>query len=129
MIKAKTISGHHDTIYNMANNNRSFIPNNADVRRSISNYCCVAAGENSWFDPNDPRHISEFWQRYKELIELYWENRATARRLAYRRYQEHLALVEQKHLRKKLVNKIQAAESQSELRNTLHNARLVEKHH
>ena len=26
MIKAKTISGHHNTIYNMANNNRPSIP-------------------------------------------------------------------------------------------------------
>lgn len=91
MQKTKTISGHYGTIYSIAHNNRTFIPRNVDVKRSISNYYCVAAGEDAWLDPNDPRHISEFWKRYKELIELYWQNRATARRLAYRRYLEHLA--------------------------------------
>lgn len=91
----KTISGHYDTVYNIEHNNRTFIPKNVDIHRSISNYYCVAAGEEVWLDLNDPRHISEFWKRYKELIELYWENRATARRLAYRRYQEHLAYMRQ----------------------------------
>lgn len=44
-------------------------------------------------------------------------------------YLDQLSLNEQQNLRKKLVDKIQAAESQIELCNTLHNVRLTEKHH
>ena len=32
-MKQKTISGHYDTAYNIAHNNRTFIPRNVDERR------------------------------------------------------------------------------------------------
>lgn len=95
MQKEKTISGHYDTVYNLDHNNRSFIPSNVDIQRCISNYYCVAAGEICWRNPLDPLHISEFWKRYKELAELYWDRRATARRLAYQHYREQLAYMNQ----------------------------------
>lgn len=90
MVKTKTISGHYDTVYSVAHNNRTFIPKNVDIHRIPWNYYCVAAGEEAFFDLDDPRHISEFWKRYKDLSNLYWQNRTIAQTLAYQRYQEHL---------------------------------------
>lgn len=90
MLKRKTISGHYDTVYSIAHNNRSFIPKNVDILRTPWNYNCVAAGEEAYFESNNPRHISEFWQRYRELNDLYWQNRSIAQTLAYNRYHEHL---------------------------------------
>lgn len=90
MSKSKTISGHYDTAYNLDHNNRIFIPKNVDEQRIPWNYNCVAAGQDAYFDSANPRHISEFWSRYKELNNLYWSNRTIAQTLAYERYQEHL---------------------------------------
>lgn len=90
MTKLKTISGHYDTAYNIDHNNRIFIPKNVDERRIPWNYNCVAAGQDAYFDPTNPRHISEFWSRYKELNSIYWSDRTIAQTLAYERYQEHL---------------------------------------
>lgn len=41
----KTISGHYDTVYSIAHNNREFIPKNVDVGCTPWNYACVAAGQ------------------------------------------------------------------------------------
>lgn len=90
MIKLKTISGHYDTVYDLAHNNRDFIPKNVDVSRTPWNYNCVVAGEEAYLDIDDPRHISEFWERYKELNIIYWQNQSIANTLAYERYQEQL---------------------------------------
>ena len=90
MSNVKTISGHYDTAYNLAHNNRIFIPKNVDEKSIHLNYNCVAAGQDAYFDPANPRHISEFWSRYKELNNLYWSNRTIVQTLAYERYQEHL---------------------------------------
>ncbi len=90
MSKLKTISGHYDTAYNLDHNNRIFIPNNVDEGRLPWNYYCVAAGQDAYFDPANPRHIKEFWSRYRELNNMYWSNRTIAQILAYERYQEHL---------------------------------------
>jgi len=90
MTKLKTISGHYDTAYNIEHNNRIFVPKNVDKNRIPWNYNCVAAGQEAYFDPTNPRHISEFWARYKELNALYWSDRTIAQTLAYTRYREHL---------------------------------------
>ena len=90
MTKLKTISGHYDTAYNIEHNNRIFVPKNVDKNRIPWNYNCVAAGQEAYFDPENPRHISEFWARYKELNALYWSDRTIAQTLAYTRYREHL---------------------------------------
>jgi len=90
MSKLKTISGHYDTAYNLDHNNRIFIPNNVDERRIPWNYNCVAAGQDAYFDPANPRHIAEFWSRYKELNTMFWPNRSIAKTLAYDRYQANL---------------------------------------
>ena len=60
MVKTKTISGHYDTVYSVPHNNRTFIPKNVDIHRIPWNYYCVAAGEEAFFDIDDPRHISVF---------------------------------------------------------------------
>ncbi len=90
MPKLKTISGHYDTAFSITHNNRNFIPKNVDIHRIPWNYNCVSVGEEAYFESDDPRHISEFWQRYQELNEMYWQNRSLAQTLAYKRYHEHL---------------------------------------
>ena len=89
-MKTKTISGHYDTAYSIEHNNRAFVPKNVDADRIHWNYMCVAAGEESWFDFNDPICAYEFWARYRELSDLYWQNRSIANILAWEKYQEHL---------------------------------------
>lgn len=89
-MKLKTISGHYGTAYNLSHNNRDFIPKNVDHRRIPWNYNCVAAGMEAYLDIDDPRCINEFWARYRELNEMYWEERSIAQTLAYEKYQEHL---------------------------------------
>lgn len=89
-MKQKTISGHYGAVYSLSHNNRKFIPKNVDINRIPWNYDCVAAGKEAYLDINNPRHISEFWDRYRELNTLYWSDKAIADTLAYEKYQEHL---------------------------------------
>lgn len=86
----KTISGHYDTAYNLSHNNRDFVPKNVDVNRIPWNYNCVTAGKEAYLDIDNPRHISEFWFRYRELNDMYWTDRSIAKTLEYEKYQEHL---------------------------------------
>ena len=86
----KTISGHYDTAYNLSHNNRDFVPKNVDVNRIPWNYNCVTAGKEAYLDIDNPRHISEFWFRYRELNDMYWSDRSIAKTLEYEKYQEHL---------------------------------------
>lgn len=89
-MKLKTISGHYGTVYSVAHNNREFIPKNVDETRISWNYNCIAAGQEAYLDIGNPRNISEFWNRYRELNAMYWSDRAIANTLAYEKYQEHL---------------------------------------
>ena len=89
-MKLKTISGHYGTVYSVAHNNREFIPKNVDINRIPWNYDCVAAGQEAYLDIGNPRNISEFWDRYRQLGEMYWSERSVARTLEYEKYQEHL---------------------------------------
>lgn len=89
-MKLKTISGHYGTVYSVAHNNREFIPKNVDINRIPWNYDCVAAGQEAYLDMGNPRNISEFWDRYRELGDLYWSERSVARTLEHEKYQEHL---------------------------------------
>ena len=77
-MKYKTISGHYDTVYSLEQNNRKFIPQNVDYRRTSRNYNCIAAGQETYMDLEDPRYLPEFWARYRELTQLYWEERSIA---------------------------------------------------
>ena len=86
----KTISGHYDSTFSISHNNRVFTPKNVDPNRTHWNYECVAAGQLSWLDPNDPGCVQEFWVRYRELSDIYWQNRSIAKTLAWERYQEHM---------------------------------------
>ena len=79
MQKQKTISGHYDTAYNLAHNNRQFLPRNVDVERVCWNYYCVAVGQEAGMDWKEPHHISEFWRTYRELNSRYWSERSLAR--------------------------------------------------
>ena len=90
MIKLKTISGHYGSSYNLAHNNRIFIPTNVDIERTPNNYNCVIAGQDAFLDPSIQTHISEFWRRYRELNDLYWKEMSAEKVLASKRYQEHL---------------------------------------
>lgn len=89
-MQQKTISGHYDTVYSIAHNNREFIPQNVDVDRTPWNYDCVMAGQEAYLDIENPRHIHEFWSRYRDVNEMYWHGRAIAKNLEYEKYQEHL---------------------------------------
>lgn len=90
MIKLKTISGHYGSSYNLAHNNRIFIPANVDIERTPNNYNCVIAGQDAFLDPSIQTHISEFWRRYRELNDLYWKEMSAEKVLASKRYQAHL---------------------------------------
>ena len=89
-MKLKTISGHYDTVYSIAHNNREFTPRNVDPERMCWNYDCVAAGQEAYLDINNPRHISEFWDRYRELNNMYWSDWSIAMTLEHEKYQDHL---------------------------------------
>ena len=97
ILKKKTISGHYDSVFSMDHNNRTFTPKNVDPSRSKWNYYCVAAGEDVYIDFEDPRYVKEFWERYRELSDLYWSNRALADALEYERYREHMRYLRKCH--------------------------------
>ena len=41
-------------------------------------------------DLEDPRFIPDFWERYREISEIYWSDRALAKQLEYERFQREL---------------------------------------
>ena len=86
----KTISMHYGTVFSLGHNNREFIPKNVDPERTKWNYNCVVAGQDAYLDFEDPRYVQEFWERYRELNDLYWSNRALADALEYERYRENM---------------------------------------
>lgn len=95
MHKYKTISGHYDTAYNLAHNNRQFLPRNVDAERVFQNDYCVAAGQAAGPDWAAPHHISEFWKSYKALSDAYWSERNLSQLESDRIYRERMA-----HLRR-----------------------------
>lgn len=101
MHKYKTISGHYDTAYNLAHNNRQFLPGNADAERVFQNDYCVAAGQAAGLDWTAPHHISEFWKSYKALNDAYWSERNLSQLESDRIYRERMA-----HLRRCCTNYI-----------------------
>lgn len=94
-MKYKTISGHYDTVYSLEHNNRKFIPQNVDYRRIARNYNCIEAGGETHLDLEDPRCLAEFWERYRELADLYWKDRAIVRAREYERYKENIRYLRQ----------------------------------
>lgn len=86
----KTISGHYDTAFSIEHNNRVFTPGNVDPDRTRWNYNCVAAGQLAPLDLKDPVNLSAFWQEYRVLSELYWEDRKRAKKQAYKEYMEQM---------------------------------------
>ena len=95
MHKYKTISGRYDTAYNLAHNNRQFLPRNVDAERVFQNDYCVAAGQAAGPDWAAPHHISEFWKSYKALSDAYWSERNLSQLESDRIYRERMA-----HLRR-----------------------------
>ena len=89
----KTISGHYDAVFSLEHNNRIFTPHNVDPERSKWNYNCVAAGELAALDLETPKSRAAFWDSYRKLAEIYWEDRTIARKRAYEEYQEQLAIM------------------------------------
>ncbi|MBR4289029.1 MAG: hypothetical protein IKT52_00080 [Oscillospiraceae bacterium] len=94
-LKYKTISGHYDTVYSLDHNNRIFTPKNLDPMRTGRNYNCVAAGEEVHIDLEDPQCLAAFWERYRELADLYWKDRAILRAQEYERYKENVRYLRQ----------------------------------
>ena len=86
----KTISGHYDTVFSIAHNNRTFTPSNVDPSRSCWNYNCVTAGQPVGLAFEDKRNLAKFWADYKALSEVYWEDRRISKKLAYEEYLSHL---------------------------------------
>ena len=89
-MKLKTISGHYDTSFSLEHNNRIFMPQNVDPTRMNRNYNCITAGQDAYVNLDDPRCLADFWTQYKELTKVYWEERLTAKNLAYERYKESM---------------------------------------
>ncbi len=86
----KTISGHYDTVFSLEHNNRVFVPSNVDVNRIPWNYNCVMAGQLVPLDVETVVSSSEFWQRYKKLCDIYWEDRSALKEQAYAEYKKQL---------------------------------------
>ena len=89
-MKQKTISGHYDTVYSLDHNNRVFIPKNVEASRVNRNYRCVAVGDEVYLNLANPQKVREFWERYRELSDLYWENSSLEKALEYERYRENM---------------------------------------
>jgi len=87
---AKTISGHYDTVFSLGHNNRTFVPKNVDVTRTHWNYNCVSAGQAAPLDLENPVNLAVFWEQYRDLSRIYWENRQYAKAQAYEEYRMHL---------------------------------------
>lgn len=85
-MKCKTISGHYDSVYSVAHNNRAIISKNVDVSRSGRNYYCVSAGDPVLFGPSDPQFLHEFWSQYRALSNRYWEDRAVVKHQELEKY-------------------------------------------
>lgn len=95
MIKAKTISGHYGSVYNLDHNNRSFIPNNCITERLVRNYYPVIAGGIVPFELPDMRFTDEMWDEYHRLLTAYWQDRALAKAEEYERLKRRLHELQQ----------------------------------
>lgn len=71
----KTISGHYGPVFSIEHNNRIFVPKNVDIIRTPRNYVLVAAGQEMCPGRVLPEHISVYWERYRHICNLYWEQR------------------------------------------------------
>jgi len=82
-MKYKTISGHYDTVFSLAHNNRLFIPQNVDPTRVKNDFIPVRAGEEIGSDYPEIKALSELWDDYRQLSDAYWQS--------YRDRQEELS--------------------------------------
>lgn len=89
-MNTKTISGHYDSIYSVAHNNRVIVSKNVDVLRFGNNYYCVAAGQSVSSETLEPQFLCDFWREYRTLADYYWEDRAIARQAEYERYRKSM---------------------------------------
>ena len=89
----KTISGHYGPVFSIEHNNRVFTPSNVDVERSKNNYYAVAAGQAAMLDLEDPQSLSEFWDSYKRLSKIYWEDYTATKEAAFEEFSEQLAVM------------------------------------
>ena len=89
----KTISGHYGPVFSIEHNNRIFTPSNADGERSKNNYYAVAAGQAAMLDLEDPQSLSEFWDSYKRLSRIYWEDYTATKEAAFEEFSEQLAVM------------------------------------
>lgn len=65
--------------YSIKHNNREFVPTNVDPTRIHNNYNCIAVGHVAFPDGKWPVNITELWNWYRDISNLYWEQRALYR--------------------------------------------------
>jgi len=71
-MKLKTISGHYDSTFSLAHNNRVFLSKNVDESRVCNNYCPVMAGFPITDLYLDYKPLQQQWRDYRMLCDLYW---------------------------------------------------------
>lgn len=93
--KKKTISGHYDTVFDLAHNNRCFIPANCVKERLGRNYYLVMMGSEVPFDLPEMRFTNDMWKEYKRLVSAYWQDRSMAQKEEYEKLQRELRRLRQ----------------------------------
>lgn len=93
-MKAKTISGHYSSVFNLAHNNRDIVSFNVDVSRTSNNYNCVVAGGEVNWDFGFPLYIPDIIKEYHKLTKLYWEQRSLEKAILLEEYWEQRRLIQ-----------------------------------
>ena len=89
----KTISGHYGPVFSIEHNNRIFTPSNVDGERSKNNYYAVAAGQLAMLDLEETQNLSDFWDSYRRLSEIYWDDYTASKEAAFEEFSEQLAVM------------------------------------
>ena len=89
-MKCKTISGHYGTAYSIKHNNRDFIPHNVDPNRVQNNYNCIAVGQPAFPCGTRPVHVSEMWEQYRYVCDLYRTQRELYRTIEMERTKQFI---------------------------------------
>lgn len=68
----KTISGHYDTAFSLAHNNRVLMSKNVAPTRTVNNYTPIMAGMPVTELYPDYKSLQQQWSDYRVLCDLYW---------------------------------------------------------
>jgi hypothetical protein len=89
----KTISRHYGAVFSVEHNNRTFLPCNVDGERSKNNYYAVAAGQLAMLDLEETQNLSDFWNSYRRLSEIYWDDYTATKEAAFEEFSEQMAVM------------------------------------